>query len=401
MSTNKQVACRKRFFDDEIRKEIKHNQKGLLVTSNSGPNRNESSFYITLTDEHATYLEGKHTIFGKVVEGENVLDAINDAYLMSKEGLEIEDKGEPYQAIRIKHVLIIDDPFEDPEGFVEPSRSPSPVKDIVDEDARYVEDSVDLKKLIALTEGGTEEEVAKYTEKKIAKSRAHVLEILGDLPEAEIEPPKNVLFVCQLNPVTQESDLESIFCRFGEIKSCNVVRDWKTGESLQYAFIEFEDEQACVNAYLKMNNVNIDERRIKVDFSQSVATMWAPYKKRQFQEAAKELFKEHELQKDAKREGGKEQEEDHRRPRDHSDRHRDRDDRRRYDDRRRDERGSDRRDDRRDDERKHYRSDKHKRHKRDDSRDRDHKNRKDKKRHRSRSREKKYDRERDRKRHRE
>ena len=46
---------------------------------------------------------------------------------------------------------------------------------------------------------------------KIAKSRAHVLEILGDLPEADIVPPKNVLFVCQLNPVTQESDLESIF----------------------------------------------------------------------------------------------------------------------------------------------------------------------------------------------
>jgi len=46
-----------------------------------------------------------------------------------------------------------------------------------------------------------------------------------------------------------------------------------------------------------MNNVNIDERRIKVDFSQSVATLWAPYKKKQFQQAAKELFKEYELSK--------------------------------------------------------------------------------------------------------
>jgi peptidyl-prolyl cis-trans isomerase-like 4 len=34
------------------------------------------------------------------------------------------------------------------------------------------------------------------------KGRQHVLEILDDLPEADVEPPKNVLFVCKLNPVT-------------------------------------------------------------------------------------------------------------------------------------------------------------------------------------------------------
>lgn len=44
--------------------------------------------------------------------------------------------------------------------------------------------------MLALTEGGTEEEISKYTQKKIAKSQAHVLEILGDLPEADIQPPK-------------------------------------------------------------------------------------------------------------------------------------------------------------------------------------------------------------------
>ena len=215
-----QVNSQNRYFNDEIRKDIKHNQKGLLVTSNKGPNMNESGFYITLTDEHLDYLDGKHTIFGKVVEGESVLESINDALLMNKEGNTIEDKGEPYQAIRIKHVLIIEDPFENPSGFQTPSRSPSPVKNFDnDEEANFVEDNIDLTKLLSMTEGGSEEEINKYTQKKIAKSRAHVLEILGDLPEADIEPPKNVLFVCQLNPVTQESDLESIFCRFGEIKS--------------------------------------------------------------------------------------------------------------------------------------------------------------------------------------
>lgn len=53
--------------------------------------------------------------------------------------------------------------------------------------------------------------------------------------------------------------------------SCEVIRDQKTQESLQYAFIEFEDRKACEDAYFKMDNVLIDDRRIHVDFSQSVS----------------------------------------------------------------------------------------------------------------------------------
>ena len=40
---------------------------------------------------------------------------------------------------------------------------------------------------------------------------------VGDLPEADAKPPDNVLFVCKLNPVTTEEDLEVIFSRFGKI----------------------------------------------------------------------------------------------------------------------------------------------------------------------------------------
>ena len=50
-----------------------------------------------------------------------------------------------------------------------------------------------------------------------------------------------------------------------------MIRDHKTGDSLQYAFVEFEDQKACENAYFKMDNVLIDDRRIHVDFSQSVS----------------------------------------------------------------------------------------------------------------------------------
>jgi peptidyl-prolyl cis-trans isomerase-like 4 len=97
--------------------------------------------------------------------------------------------------------------------------------------------------------------------------------MMGDLPFAEVKPPENVLFVCKLNPVTGDDDLELIFGRFGKILSCEVIRDAKTGDSLQYAFIEYEDKASCENAYFKMQGVLIDDRRIHVDFSQSVSKL--------------------------------------------------------------------------------------------------------------------------------
>ena len=95
--------------------------------------------------------------------------------------------------------------------------------------------------------------------------------MVGDLPDVDCAPPENVLFVCKLNPVTNDDDLEIIFSRFGKVKCCEVIRDRKTGDSLQYAFVEFEDTKPCEDAYFKMDNVLIDDRRIHVDFSQSVS----------------------------------------------------------------------------------------------------------------------------------
>lgn len=115
------------------------------------------------------------------------------------------------------------------------------------------------------------EEIEEEQRVKEAKSRAEVLEILGDIPDVDMKPPDNVLFVCKLNPVTTDEDLELIFSRFGEIKKCEIVKDWKTGDSLQYAFIEFAERTSCEEAYFKMENVLIDDRRIHVDFSQSVS----------------------------------------------------------------------------------------------------------------------------------
>ena len=93
--------------------------------------------------------------------------------------------------------------------------------------------------------------------------------MIGDLPEADSKPPSNMLFIAKLNQVTTEEDLETIFSRFGNITSCDIIRDKKTGDSLCYAFLGYDTDEACENAYFKMNNVLIDDRRIKVSAQDS------------------------------------------------------------------------------------------------------------------------------------
>lgn len=68
------------------------------------------------------------------------------------------------------------------------------------------------------TAGLSAKEIEELKEEREAKARATILEIVGDLPDAEIAPPENVLFVCKLNPVTTDDDLAIIFNRFGKIK---------------------------------------------------------------------------------------------------------------------------------------------------------------------------------------
>ncbi|KAF9024331.1 cyclophilin-like protein [Hymenopellis radicata] len=247
-----------RYFTPEILPKLKHTNKGTvsMAVAPSLPGQEKggcgSQFFITLAD-NIEYLDGKHAAFGHVVEGLDTLDKLNDVFT--------DDKDRPLKDVRIRHVVILDDPFPDPPGLMQPPSSP---KRPPDNSTRIAEDEDPLFQL-------PEEEEERIRREKAAAASALTLEMVGDLPFANVRPPENVLFVCKLNAVTRDEDLELIFSRFGVIMSCQVIRDKKTGDSLQYAFIEFDKREDAEQAYFKMQNVLVDDRRIWVDFSQSVA----------------------------------------------------------------------------------------------------------------------------------
>lgn len=247
-----------RYFEMERFPLIKHRKIGTISMINNGSDLHGSQFLITLSTD-LDYLDGKHTVFGEVAKGFEVLEKLNESIC--------DKEGRPYQDIRIMHTVILDDPFDDFSALsVENGRaSPEPTDERLQSDRIRVDEDVDQ------LEGMSSEEIEKFMKKREAQTRAKLLEIIGDIPDAEIKPPENVLFICKLNPVTTDEDLELIFSRFGKINSCEVIRDKKTGDSLCYAFIDFDRKEDCENAYFKMDNVLIDDRRIHVDFSQSVA----------------------------------------------------------------------------------------------------------------------------------
>lgn len=93
-----------RYFMPELVPRLKHTSKGTvsmaIAPSPDGKALGGcgSQFFITL-GENIDYLDGKHAVFGHVVEGEDVLDKLSEVY--------VDSEGRPLKDVRIRHVIVL------------------------------------------------------------------------------------------------------------------------------------------------------------------------------------------------------------------------------------------------------------------------------------------------------
>jgi peptidyl-prolyl cis-trans isomerase-like protein 2 len=90
-------------FKDEFKPQLTHSERGILSMANSGPDTNKSQFFITFKSCH--HLDKKHSVFGKLVGGSDVLAKM--------EKVRTDDKDKPIEDITINGCTVFVNPFDE------------------------------------------------------------------------------------------------------------------------------------------------------------------------------------------------------------------------------------------------------------------------------------------------
>ncbi|PWW79459.1 hypothetical protein C7212DRAFT_350339 [Tuber magnatum] len=165
-------------FDDEFESPLLHDARGTLSMANKGKNTNSSQFFITY--RAAKHLDRKHTIFGKVVGGLDVLDKMEVA--------PVGDGDAPIRDIVMKEVVVFVDPFDE---YLRKRASEEEKGRNEEERRRSGQNEEDLttwtgKRLrdTGKGRGGSAGEVGKYLKAK-AREATEEDEVVGEVMEEE------------------------------------------------------------------------------------------------------------------------------------------------------------------------------------------------------------------------
>ncbi|RAL68673.1 hypothetical protein DID88_007382 [Monilinia fructigena] len=126
-------------FQDEFDGPLTHDSRGVMSMANKGKNTNSSQFFITYKE--AKHLDRKHTIFGRVVGGMDVLSKL--------ENVEVDEKSRPIRDIVMENVVVFVDPFEE---FQKQKQE----KDVAEKEKAEI-----------MRQGGTEDDKTTWTGKRI------------------------------------------------------------------------------------------------------------------------------------------------------------------------------------------------------------------------------------------
>jgi peptidyl-prolyl cis-trans isomerase-like 2 len=118
---------------------LTHDARGILSMANKGKNTNSSQFFITYRAAH--HLDRKHTIFGRVVGGLDVLDKL--------EATKVDESDRPLEPIEMVDVVVFVDPFEEFQK------------------QRKAKDAEELEKANIAKQGGTEDDKTTWTGKRL------------------------------------------------------------------------------------------------------------------------------------------------------------------------------------------------------------------------------------------